>query len=270
METTELCERCGKQFSCINSLQLHMQVTHGDASCSLPLSKLKSFVSGSDSRYDSKVPLRLQVQRTMRKQRRPYDTVLCTVCGKQCRGNVGLIRHKMWMHNGTRSAEARQSKSSVVRRGRLSKVSWAARKKNVDVVVCSMCKQKFVAVAELRRHQSLSHGANAGKVTAEEFRKAFYCWVCYKRFTSQAELTQHEHFVHQLDKVYCKPTHCETCGREFNSRLELDKHSTLMHTASSARSHYGHTTLTYECSICGMGFIHKKSVRSHENLHWRE
>ena len=135
---------------------------------------------------------------------------------------------------------------------------------------CEKCPSEFFHYSSRRLHQKMHHPStsthmsqlksvipsNQGKVERSG-KRLYQCSRCQKQFSSFSLTRRHISSAH--DRRWC----CGICLLKFNCLTKLNMHKT--------KSHGHRIPLTSKhilrCDVCSMGFIHKKNLDNHNQLH---
>ena len=108
-------------------------------------------------------------------------------------------------------------------------------------VHCNYCDESFPTVRSLTLHRSIYHENN----------KEHVCDLCGKVFRKICKLRKHK------TQVHTNPLQCDLCKCEFRSKYKLRSHIAKEHSENC-------------CNFCGYGFLRKKDLFLHQDIHCKK
>ena len=223
------CTRCGRRFSRLSFLRLHLQAHESVENYSAVQSGDGADKSGGGVRSEPMLcsqcgqkvdgAKKLRVHMLRHAGIRPHQ---CTMCDKSFFVAAQLSQHVSVVHKGNRficdqCGHEANSKSAL----KLHSRSVHPVPGIEPSFPCSLCSRRFWSKAALQRH------ATAHDLSRLSKRKAM-CSVCTMVFRHVYNLTHHIQTTHA--DVDCKtPFACATCQQQFDSGLAFKKHYRSKH-----------------------------------------
>lgn len=250
-----ICDLCGKHYSTLKSLQVHVSVHLG----------LRYKCRTCKNRFEKQSCLRKH-QTICAKGKQKEQLIKCQLCGKELTCYTSLKSHRE-RHIGEKNFQCSlcparfktiQDKRTHLKRVHTNHVPCPICNKTFAKnslrghlyshtdrpFKCDQCGKGFKQQKKLRRHLSTVHATE----------KAFTCDICGKKFTSEDYVAIHIARCHTDQR--CK---CEICNKELANLRSLKKHS-LIHTGQKS----------IPCEICNRMFLRKEEVRRHMMSHTDE
>lgn len=287
-----VCHVCGAVFRGGDTLKHHIEVHNADAN---ETHKCSSCEKTFPTHY-------YKVKHERRVHQGTVKTFLCTICAKILRSNESF-RHHMQLHSADPSAPHKCSqceKTFTTRRYMLAhkrKSHETRTKPKLEYTVqCTECRKMFLNQNNLEQHM---------KTHAKE---PATCTVCGWQFAERSNLKQHmeTHFDNTTTCTVCnkvltmrylqkhmkihegiKNWQCSECDSVFINKQRLKKHMIrhtreLKHKCSKCPSAYARSEkllyhlrqshpelLTFTCRTCNKGFLSVRSLKKHENDHYK-
>jgi uncharacterized C2H2 Zn-finger protein len=225
-----MCELCGENFSTKARLAEHQKSAHDvvlDALVDTP----QLYCDHCNKNYPDEFSLKCHLLRVNAAAAKP--SVLCDICGKECKKASGLTIHKAYCHphevaerevsavpvGGASNDVAATSDASAYIKTRADSLansfSVAA-----TPVTCSDCGKKFQSSLALRSHQvrkHLSNGSNKRTRFSQHTEVMMTCPSCGLECRGKVGLSAHLRIKHaetQLTDVTC-----DKCDRTFDNKF---------------------------------------------------
>ena len=173
-----------------------------------------------------------------------YRLISCSICGVKFTKNEHTIHLKTHLIDGEYCCVMCDYKNKMRYNVRIHREVVHLK---IDYI-CEICAFKAKHISELKRHKKKSHYLEFG---IEEFKKA-YCEICEKYVCDKFGLKKHIQTQHNENTEFHR---CEKCQKTFKNENRLQRHSK-----------YAHSTLKYDCTICGEQ-IAKLHFTSHRESH---
>ena len=109
---------------------------------------------------------------------------------------------------------------------------------------CTVCKQQFLQLVDLKQHVSHSHKG------LSEVVRSLTCEGCKQRFGSLLDFQRHR--KEQVHNFTERPNFCLFCEKQFSCRDDIE-----MHTCNRA----------YTCTLCNQTFINSYELKNHMHVH---
>ena len=133
---------------------------------------------------------------------------------------------------------------------------------------CDLCSSVLKTQNTLTKHKRLYHERN------------FHCNYCDESFPTVRALTLHRSIYHENNEEHV----CDLCGKVFRKICNLRKHKTQVHTNPlqcdlckcefrskyKLRSHIAKEHSENCCNFCGYGFLQKKDLFLHQDIHCKK
>ena len=243
------CDKCRKQFSSSQSLNIHLLSMHSKLTCNHC-----EYVAEDKDNF----------KQHMKSKHRKIPNYLCTNCGKKFKFSSGLRSHKKgYWRKDKKSCQDRiiEKNEKLLALGKDNSTPQPPTQYN-----CKTC--SYVAATKL----SLSYHKNTRHVDLQ-------CKYCDHQAQSSLRLKSHYISIHEegIKEI------CDVCGKQFNTKGGLYKHRKEIHNpnpvlpcdlcefkAQTKCILKNHKEKTHEkknmicCSDCGKLFTHKSSLIYHE------
>lgn len=279
----QLCSVCGKAFSSVSILNIHIREKH------LPDTDPRRYFKCSrcDSKFDTEYHLR--VHNLTHKNVRTYT---CDYCQREYNNRKNFVNHMYAIHSNLRTIYS----CSYCPKGFRSRDhrddhenTHTGKRPNQ----CMLCSKDFASTAALRRHTK-AHKDDTHKLSKTEttnsdskdlagkFHKKLHkrtkaqlltrtdsssiadskgkypCQFCTAVFRYKDKRDSH------LNKhTGQKPHQCSVCLKKFMSQAYLSKHEKLLHLSEAGKA----TAVKYECSFCSKIYHRKKVFDKHLKSH---
>lgn len=279
----QICSICGKAFSSISTLNIHIREKH------LPDTDPQRYFKCSqcDSKFDREYHLR--VHHLTHKNVRTYT---CDYCHREYNNRKNFVNHMYAIHSNLRTIYS----CSFCNKGFRSR-DHRDDHENIHTGKrpnqCMLCFKDFASSAALRRHTK-AHKDDADKLLksdtnncgADDLKKKLHKKP-HKRTKAQLlTRTDSSSLADSKGKYPCefctavfrykdkrdshlnkhtgqKPHKCNLCSKTFMSEAYLSKHKKLLHLSEAEKA----TAVKYECSFCSKIYHRKKVFDKHLKSH---
>ncbi|PNF25392.1 hypothetical protein B7P43_G09777 [Cryptotermes secundus] len=192
----------------------------------------------------------------------------CSYCGKGFDRPSQMKLH-VRIHTGSKPFSCKQCGRAFAAKSALRKHADIHAKDKGRMFECAVCNKSFSRKEYLEEHIR-THTGN----------KPFECLICHKTFVGRTGLNHHRKTHADADEK--KDSMCEVCGKSFTrhalwTHVKSHEKTHCCHhcnkcfsTASALRVHVTGTHLgcrSYQCEICGKGFIQKNHLIRHMKVH---
>ena len=236
-----LCSFCGKVFSTLRALRIHMQLhQRPDYECEDCGRKFarSDYLTAHRRVHSNERPFlcmecghSFTTASTLRSHLHTHSDerqYQCYQCGKWFRRSSGRNEHIRNVHEGVKAYQCTHCPRAFSTSGALKLHLMGHTGERPHA--CTMCPKRFKRATKLELHLATHSGD-----------RPFPCAVCGQRFTQKSSLRMHEVTQHTADGGRCHE--CELCGQRFSKRSIRDAH---------VRRHRGEKPHT--CTICYRSF----------------
>lgn len=255
------CQFCEKCFSTLSTLKKHEHIHQGDTPYYC-LECGKGFKNRC-SLIGHKVIHQRKIQCTVckttlssvkeliqhRKTHSKKGKLQCPECNQEFLYPVYLRRHLESHRKKENKLSQTQGQTKLKPQHLSSKRPPAEEKQAEEQLQCSLCKEVYVDLAEIRKH-FLTHVSGLS------------CPFCNQNFTDRRYLVRH-----MIRHTGYKPYSCTHCGKHFYREIYCRLHSAHCASAPTITEVKSQKRTTYPCTYCSRVFTKKHHQENHHYSH---
>lgn len=195
------CDDCDSAFKTAHHLSQHTKAVH--------LQIRPHVCSQCDKRFSVKALLRAHMLTHSDEKH-----CICDECGVPFKSVIHLRKHKVQVHQRTRSHVCQICDKRFPTKSSLNRHSKLHLRSTDRPFPCDECDAMLASVASVKLHKSQVHD----KI------RPFGCEICDKRFPFAADLKKHQ-YIHGGER----PFKCEICDKTFITSYDMSRHKRVIH-----------------------------------------
>ena len=261
-----ICELCGENFATKITLGEHQKTVHNIVlDTTIDVNKPEYVCDHCNKEFPTELSLKCHLARVGSAAQR--SSVLCDICGKECKKAAGLTMHKAYCHpqevnpssqasNANEESNITSSADTLISKSQSTVTSNST---NSEPVTCADCGKICQTATSLRIHRTRMH-SNAGvrrvARSVEHCEVDMCCPTCGQMCKGKVGLTAH---LRSHAPAVPSEVKCEKCDRTFDNKLGLDMHRRHAHTDTRKYRQ----AMPCSCPICSKEFTREGPMKLH-------
>ena len=253
------CEQCGKQFVSLGAFNNHMAAHKGEKPASHARAQYVLYLKNGDfqctlckktfndrQRCRDHISIHMEVLRDREAKGQSTEVIRCPICHWTLPHFMTMERHRLLAHDPIKKCEFCEESFETAKELKIHERKHNNQKYN-HKVTCEDCGQTFQKNS-IKHHRAVYHGDGAPPPRPPPV----FCDQCGKSFYKKYHMLKHR-LIHMEKKYFCTFPGCsQGFPLEDKFKLHLNTHFNIY---------------PYTCETCGKGFIEKKDLSKHRQIH---